>query len=195
MGVIFLRLYIKRRFKTQRNILIKKEQEKIRMEKETVEQEIIKLSNDKLQAEISHKNSQLANSTMSIIKKNELLIEINSELDNFKEELGYRIPNKYYDRIKKLINQNIESEHDWEMFEDLFDQAYENFFKRLKTGYPDLTPSDLKLCAYLRMNLSSKEIAPLINITISGVEERRYRLRKRLNLPTDQNLTEFILSF
>lgn len=195
LGVIFLRLYIKRRFKTQRNILIKKEQEKIRMEKETVEQEIIKLSNDKLQAEISHKNSQLANSTMSIIKKNELLIEINSELDNFKEELGYRIPNKYYDRIKKLINQNIESEHDWEMFENLFDQAYENFFKRLKTGYPDLTPSDLKLCAYLRMNLSSKEIAPLINITIRGVEERRYRLRKRLNLPTDQNLTEFILSF
>ena len=195
LGVIFLRVYIKRRFKKQRNILIKNEQEKIRIEKEKAEQEIIKLANEKLQAEISHKNSQLANSTMSIIKKNELLIEINSELDSFKEELGYRIPNKYYDRIKKLINQNIESEHDWEMFENLFDQAYENFFKRLKSGYPDLTPSDLKLCAYLRMNLSSKEIAPLINITVRGVEERRYRLRKRLNLPSDQNLTEFILSF
>jgi hypothetical protein len=195
LAAILLRLYIKRRFKKQRNILIRNEQEKIRIEKEKAEQVIIKLANENLQAEVSHKSSQLANSTMSIIKKNELLIEISNELDSFKEELGYRIPNKYYDRIKKLINQNIESEHDWEMFENLFDQAYENFFKRLKSGYPDLTPSDLKLCAYLRMNLSSKEIAPLINITIRGVEERRYRLRKRLNLPSDQNLTEFILSF
>jgi DNA-binding CsgD family transcriptional regulator len=81
------------------------------------------------------------------------------------------------------------------MFEKQFDQAHENFFKRLKTNYPELTPSDLRLCAYLRMNLSSKEIAPLINITIRGVEERRYRLRKRLNLPSDQNLPDFILAF
>jgi len=195
ISVFGIRYYIKRRFRKHRDILIRNEQEKIRIEKEKAEKEIIKLANEKLQAEVSHKNSQLANSTMSIIKKNELLIEINSELDSFKEELGYRIPNKYYDRIKNLINQNIESEHDWEMFENLFDQAYENFFKRRKSGYPDLTPSDLKLCAYLRMNLSSKEIAPLINITVRGVEERRYRLRKRLNLQGDQNLTEFILSF
>lgn len=195
LGIYYLRFLIKRRFKRQKEILINKEQEKVRIQKEKADQAIIKLANEKLQAEVTHKNSQLANSTMAIIKKNELLIEINNELDCFKEELGYRIPNKYYDRIKKLINQNIESEHDWEMFENLFDQAYENFFKRLKTDYPDLTPSDLKLCAYLRMNLSSKEIAPLINITVRGVEERRYRLRKRLNLPSDQNLTEFILSF
>ena len=195
LSLISLRVFIKRRLKKQRDILKRNVQEKIRIEKEKAEQEIMRLANEKLQAEVSHKSSQLANSTMSIIKKNELLIEINRELDSFKEELGYRIPNKYYDRIKKLINQNIESEHDWQMFENLFDQAYENFFKRLKSDYPDLTPSDLKLCAYLRMNLSSKEIAPLINITVRGVEERRYRLRKRLNLPSDQNLTEFILSF
>jgi hypothetical protein len=105
------------------------------------------------------------------------------------------MPNKYYERLKKLINQNIENEHDWEMFEKLFDQAHTNFFKRLKTEYPALTPSDLRLCAYLRMNLSSKEIAPLINITIRGVEERRYRLRKRLNLPAELNLTDYILSY
>jgi len=81
------------------------------------------------------------------------------------------------------------------MFENLFDQAHANFFKRLKTEFPTLTPSDLRLCAYLRMNLSSKEIAPLINITIRGVEERRYRLRKRLNLPPEHNLTDYILSY
>jgi ligand-binding sensor domain-containing protein len=195
IGLVCFRIYIKKRFKRQQDILITQEQEKIKTQKEKAEQEIIRLANEKLQAEVSHKNSQLANSTMSIINKNELLIEISNELDSFKEELGYRIPNKYYDRIKKLINQNIESEHDWKMFETLFDQAHENFFKRLKNEYSELTASDLRLCAYLRMNLSSKEIAPLINITVRGVEERRYRLRKRLNLPSDQNLTEFILSF
>ncbi len=194
-SLILLRAYFRKRLLRHRELLIKREQEKTRLEKEKAEQKIIRLSHENLQAEISHKNSQLANSTMSIIKKNELLIEIDDELENLKAELGYRMPNKYYDRLKRLINQNIENEHDWEMFERLFDQAHENFFKRLKSEYPSLTPSDLRLCAYLRMNLSSKEIAPLINITVRGVEERRYRLRKRLNLPADQNLTDYILAF
>jgi hypothetical protein len=193
--ILLLRFYYRRRLRKHREQLVRREQERARHLQEQAEREIVKLTNEKLQAEISHKNSQLANSTMAIIKKNELLIEIASELESLKVELGYRIPNKYYERIRRLIDQNIESEHDWEMFEKLFDQAHENFFKRLKSAYPDLTPSDLRLCAYLRMNLSSKEIAPLINITTRGVEERRYRLRKRLNLSNDQNLTEFILRF
>lgn len=192
---LLLRLYVKKRFRQQKEFLIKKEQEKIRLEKEKAEQILIKLSNEKLQADISHANSQLANNTISLIKKNELLIEIKEQLENLKKDLGYRIPNKYYDSIYSLIEQNITSDYDWAMFEKLFDQAHENFFKRLKTDYTDLTPSDLRLCAYLRLNLSSKEIAPLINISVRGVEERRYRLRKRLNLLSDQNLTDFILSY
>lgn len=193
--IFLLRAYYRRRMRKHKRDLLRISQEKIEQQRASAEQEIVKLTNEKLQAEISFKNSQLANSTMSIIKKNELLIEINNELDRFKEDLGYRIPNKYYDRVKKLINQNFESEHDWEMFEKLFDQAHHNFFKRLKTAYPELTPADLRLCAYLRLNLSSKEIAPLINITVRGLEERRFRLRKRLNLSSEQNLTEYIMSF
>ncbi|HSW67404.1 MAG TPA: hypothetical protein VLH16_02385, partial [Bacteroidales bacterium] len=65
----------------------------------------------------------------------------------------------------------------------------------LKADSPDLTSSDLRLCAYLRLNLSSKEIAPLLNISVRGVEERRYRLRKRLKLNSEQNLSEFILAY
>ncbi|MDP3444548.1 MAG: regulator, partial [Ignavibacteria bacterium] len=133
--------------------------------------------------------------TMAMIKKNELLIEIRKEIEIQKDELGYRMPVKYFQRINKLIENSINSEHDWEMFENLFDQAHENFFKRLKNDYKELTTSDFRLCAYLRMNLSSKEIAPLLNISIRGVEEKRYRLRKKLQLPSDQNLTEFIINF
>jgi FixJ family two-component response regulator len=94
-----------------------------------------------------------------------------------------------------MINRNISNDSDWQIFESLFDQAHENFFKRLKTAYPDLTQSDLKLCAYLKLNLTSKEIAPLLNISFRGVETRRYRLRKRLSLESDENLVSFIVQF
>ncbi len=182
---------VKKHYEEKRKI----ELENIQKEKEEKEKLIIKLQNEKLQADIENKNSQLALNTMALVRKNQLLQGITHELEGLKNELGYRIPNKHYGRINKLITQNIESDHEWDIFEKLFDQAHQNFFKRLKESYPTLTASDLRLCAYLRMNLSSKEIAPLLNITIRGVEERRYRLRKRLELDTNESLNDFILKF
>ncbi|MCX6268825.1 MAG: triple tyrosine motif-containing protein [Bacteroidetes bacterium] len=115
------------------------------LEKEHAEQEIIKLQNENLQSEISHKNIQLADSTMAIIKKNELLIEIKEELDKQRNRLGQEYPQRYFDRLLSLINKNISNDNDWQVFEELFDQAHENFFRRLKTAFPELTQSDLKL--------------------------------------------------
>jgi len=195
ISILIVRGVLKKRWQRQKQKLIEIEQQKLMHEKELAEQQIVKLQNDNLQVEINHKNSQLATSTMAIIAKNELLSEIKTEMENFKEELGYRLPKKYYSKILHLIDQNISSENDWKSFETLFDQAHENFFKRLKTAYPDLTPGDLKLCAYLRMNLTTKEIVQLLNISIRGVEVHRYRLRKRLNLDSNQNLVEFMMNF
>ncbi|MDX9942093.1 MAG: triple tyrosine motif-containing protein [Bacteroidales bacterium] len=191
----FIRLRYLKQFYRKREEVLKEEQRQIIREKEHAESELIRLSNEKLQSEISMKNSQLANSTMSIIRKNELLGEIQGELNHLREEVGGRFPKKYFSRINRLIEGNFKSDHDWELFEKLFDQAHENFFQRLKASSPELTSGDLRLCAYLRLNLSSKEIAPLLNISVRGVEERRYRLRKRIGLPPEQNLSEFILSF
>ncbi|NVO19421.1 MAG: hypothetical protein HXX13_06960 [Bacteroidetes bacterium] len=164
-------------------------------EKQQAEQAIITLQNQNLQSQISHKNIQLADSTMAIIKKNEVLIAIKNELARQKEELGTRYPTRYLERLVTLIDRNIADDHDWKLFESLFDQAHENFFQRLKQAYPYLTQSDLKLCAYLKLNLSSKEIAPLLNISLRGVEIRRYRLRKRLSLASDENLVKAIMQF
>jgi len=164
-------------------------------EKQKSEQEIIKLQNEKLQVEIQHKTMQLADSTMSIIKKNELLIEIRKELDQQRKILGNQYPSYFFERIHSLISKNMTTNQDWKIFEELFDQAHEDFFKRLKSSYPGLTQSDLKLCAFLKLNLSSKEVAPLLNISFRGVETRRYRLRKRLGLKLDSNLVEFIMQF
>lgn len=174
---------------------LEQERKQMQLEKEMADKEIISLRNDKLQVEIEHKSSQLAANTMAIIRKNELLNTIKDELSIQKDELGDRFPKKYYNKIVSLIDRNLQDEKEWETFEQLYDQAHGNFFKRLKDEYPDLTPGDLRLCAYLRMNLASKEIAPLLNISVRGVEERRYRLRKRLNLNSDTNLTEMLMTY
>lgn len=196
IGIVVMVIFLyKRRKWKQQELSLKQENERIKLQKDQALAENIKLSNEKLQAEVSLKNIQLAKNTMAIIRKNEALIEIKDELEKQKDELGYRLPAKYYESLHHLIERNISQDHDWQVFEQLFDQAHENFFQRLKSSFPDLTTSDLRLCAYLRINLTSKEIAPLLNITIRGVEEKRYRLRKRLNLSSDQSLADFILSF
>lgn len=186
--------YKRRQWKKQKQLL-KEENLAMKQRSSIAEAELIQLSNEKLQSEIALKNMELAKNTMSIVRKNELLIEIKTELEIQREELKYRLPNRYFDRIYKLIDDSINSEHDWAMFESLFDQAHENFFKRIKQNYPELTPSDLRLCAYLRLNLASKEIAPLLNISVRGVEEKRYRLRKKMHLTADLNLTEYLMKF
>jgi len=197
--VIFLIVVIRFRFayrlKKHSAELKAQEAEKLQHEQQKATQEIMSLQYEKLQAELSHKTVQVANSTMAIIKKNELLNAISNELEKQKIELGNRYPNKLYTQLKKLIDSNISTEDDWQMFQAHFDLAHEHFFQHLKNDFPNLTQGDLNLCALLRMNLSSKEIAQLLNITNRGVEIRRYRLRKRLNIPTDINLTEFILKY
>ncbi len=196
IGVILVSQYLyRRRLARHHNRMYLIAKEKMNTEKQFAEKEIMRLQYEKLQAEISHKNMQLADSTLSIIRKNEVLIGIKDELEKQKQDLGARYPARYLQRLTTLIDKNISNDNDWEIFETLFDQAHENFFKRLKQSFPELTQSDLKLCAYLKLNLSSKEIAPLLNISIRGVEVRRYRLRKRLAIASDMNLVEFVMKF
>jgi len=184
-----------KRLKIQKEKLEREEQEKSKNEKLVAEQEMIRLKNEKLQAEVDLTNLQLSSYTMNIIKKNELLIELKKTIQNHKIKAGTPQQDDITDKLIRLIDNNISSADDWKKFENHFDQAHQDFLRRLKSAYPDLTPSDLKLCAYLRMNLSSKEIMPLLNISLRGVEVRRYRLRKRLNLKTEKNLIEFLMSF
>lgn len=190
-----VRLYISRKRWKAIGKDLEAKHKKMHRDREQAEKEIIKLRNEKLQSEIDHKSQQLASSTMAMMRKNNLLNSLKEELEKQKEELGDQFPNKYFNKLNNLIENGIEDEHEWEIFEQLYNEAHGNFFKRLKEKYPQLTPADLRLCAYLRMNLSSKEIAPLLNISVRGVEERRYRLRKRLDISTDTNLNELIMTF
>ncbi|WP_291127366.1 triple tyrosine motif-containing protein [Flavobacterium sp. UBA7682] len=154
------------------------------------EQQLMKLRNEQLSQDVDAKNRELAVSTMSLIKKNELLNIIKEDLKKSSEENSGR-------NIKSVIstiNRNITEDDSWNVFKEAFDNADKDFLKKIKAAHPSLTPSDLKLCAYLRLNLSSKEIAPMLNISIRSVEIKRYRLRKKLNLLHDDGLANYILS-
>jgi DNA-binding CsgD family transcriptional regulator len=96
--------------------------------------------------------------------------------------------------VLRTIKRSLKNDDDWEFFEQAFDNADKDFLKRLKQQHEALTNHDLKLCAYLRLNLSSKEIAPLLSISVKSVDIKRYRLRKKMDLEHNQNLTEYILS-
>jgi ligand-binding sensor domain-containing protein/DNA-binding CsgD family transcriptional regulator len=157
------------------------------------EKKFINLKNEQLQIEMIHRDKELANQTMDLIRKNKFLQKIKDELEKLKmTSLDENVKDKISSIMTK-IDKDIDHKKQWEIFETAFDEVHEDFLKRLKTLYPSLTPKELKLCAYLRMNISTKEIAPLMNISVRGVEICRYRVRKKLNIDRDQNLTSMII--
>lgn len=192
VGIYF---YIQHLFRVKRE-KIKNEQEEIRRKEiEKREQQIMSLEKEKLESELTIKSKELAESTMTIIKKNEILVSIKDEITEQKNLLGSQYPNKYYDKLIRLLDENLSSEDDWAIFQTNFDRIHENFFRNLHATYPELTSNDLRFCAYLRLNLSSKDIAHLMNISLKGVEVGRYRIRKKIGLPSTKSLTEFMIEF
>ncbi|MGM0408978.1 MAG: triple tyrosine motif-containing protein, partial [Bacteroidota bacterium] len=177
-------------------------QQKINHENEVLsaQQEIDNLRNEKLRieneknkAEVELKTKELAGYAMQVTQKNEALYDLKEQLKHISQKVNPDAQ-KYLQKLIKNIERNTNQKEDWEKFELHFDQVYEDFTKRIREQYPNLTPNDIKLCAYLRMNLSTKEIAPLLNISIRGVEISRYRLRKKLNIPQNENLIDFMMN-
>jgi DNA-binding CsgD family transcriptional regulator len=176
------------RLRRQHEQVLLAEEKKQQEELAHKEQKIIRLKNEKLESEVLYKAKELATSAMAIIQKNNILQMLKQELQ--KEESSKNTKN-----IVRLINKNLSSEKDWELFEANFDLIHDCFFRNLKKRSPHLTPADLKLCAYLRLNFSTKEIAQLTGNSVRGVEVARYRLRKKLQLTQEQNLNIFMLEF
>jgi ligand-binding sensor domain-containing protein/DNA-binding CsgD family transcriptional regulator len=156
------------------------------------EKEIIALQNDKLASEVSLKNKELATITMHMVSRGKLISRIKEELSLLlkKKELSETASD--FKSIFRLL-EDAEKGEDWEQFTAHFDEVHHNFLSILKKKFPVLSTTDLKLCAYLKLNLSSKEIAQLMNISVKGVEISRYRLRKKLQLATAVNLYDFLI--
>lgn len=194
---------IKRR--TERELVrIKAEQErqmheqeiKLQVEREKRKHQLAEMRNEQLDTELKHKQSQLSDSTMNLMRKNDMLQQIDREMAALSESMRRGDPKARLTRqiqeIRKSIQTNMNDDDNWEKFEENFNMVYDDFMKTLTARFPDLKTNDRKLCAYLRMGLSSKEMASLLNTPVRSIETARYRLRKKLNLDGGENLTEFI---
>jgi ligand-binding sensor domain-containing protein/DNA-binding CsgD family transcriptional regulator len=171
----------------------RKTEERLENQKKAAEEQVIHLNNEKLEAEMKHKNKELATSTYHIIQKNKFLNTLKDELSRLSKNARSEFVENELRKISRKIDRDIKNEKDWEVFNRYFDEVHQEFHSRLMELHPELTPGDLRLCAYLRMNISSKEIAPLMNISVRGVEISRYRLRKKLKLDRDTNLIDYIM--
>lgn len=197
VGIYSLYRWQKRKFE-QQQVRHENEQKQIQylhqLELEKSEAEIVRLRNEKLEAELQLKNKELTTTAINLVQRGEILHKVKDEVLRL-NKAGAEHDNP--DDIKKIIRM-LEPEKfkmDWDQFALHFNQAYDDFLIALKKEYPKLTPNEIKLCAYLRLNMSSKEIAHIMSITIKSVELSRYRLRKKLELKPEENLFNFLMEF
>lgn len=201
-GVAALVFIPQKRFQEERALLEHRQAEVLREKNAEIdrtvaekEQAIEQLHHEKLETDLQHRNRELASLTMHLLQKNELISHIAEKLEQVEEKTGNDNLRKHLRPIKQLLFQDEHLEQDWEQFVYHFDQVHSGFFRRLREQYPQLTPKDHRLCAYLRMNLTTKEIAPLLNISVRGVEIGRYRLRRKMGLDNEVNLNEYMMNF
>ena len=177
----------------QRRIYLEKES-KIRQEQFELEKEIEKLKNDKLQIKILAKDKELVNNSLQVVKKNKVLNGIIHKLKDINLESLDESAKFQFTKLNKSIIKEVNTDHSWKDLEKHIKNVHFDFLKRLKEKYPTISPRELDLSTYLLMNMSTKEIAEIMNISSGGVELARYRLRKKLELNKKENLTGFLMS-
>ena len=156
------------------------------------EQEVMTLQNEKISAELEHKNKELMSSTMHLMNKNEILVSIKQDIEKLAKN-SQEIKSRKLEHIIKTIDNNLAEDENWNQFTSHFDQVHEGFLHRLKENHGGLTPQETRLASFLRMNLNSKDIAQLTNISVRSVEVSRYRLRKKLGLEREVNLASYLM--
>lgn len=192
--VIFVGLLIvfnKRLLDKQTYIIEQKHTDQHKKNESTIEQ----LQNDVLQKELENLQGKLTVSANALVEKDRSINTIKHELEIMFKKLEGRFPHRDYDKILKVINGQLTQKKDMLDFERHFAASQSGFYDELRMNYPNLTPADLRLCSLLKMNMNSKEISILLGITVRSVEVSRYRLRKKMELEPDENLTKVIMRY
>lgn len=178
---------------------MKEQQTRFEVERTKRQVQMAEAKADQLQAELKHKASELASSTMNLIQQNDMLLQFDDDMrdlseavrrDERKTTLTQKVQN-----IRQMLQSHLNDDKGWEQFEENFNIVYDDFMVNLMREFPNLKKADRKLCAYLKMGLSSKEMASLLNMPVRSIETARYRLRKKLNLEQGDNLSSFIQKF
>ncbi|WP_447640130.1 MULTISPECIES: ligand-binding sensor domain-containing protein [Chitinophagaceae] len=163
------------------------------LEQEKKEHQLTVMTNEKLAMELEVKNTTIAANAMLLIQKGEFLSKVKKDLSTLLVDASAKEkPVAQIKKIIKAVDLELNNKEDWDKFASHFDTVHKDYLKILKENYPQLTYGDLKLCALLRLGMSSKEIAGVFNISLKGVEVSRYRLRKKLHLEEDESLFDFL---
>jgi DNA-binding CsgD family transcriptional regulator len=177
----------------QRRLYLEKEA-RIRQEQFNLEKEIEKLKNDKLQLNLLAKDKELVTNSLQVVKKNKILNGIMQRLKDI-DTSAFDETNKFqFEKLRKSILKEVNSDKSWKDLEKHIKNVHFEFLKRLKEKHPTISPRELDLSTYLLMNMSTKEIAEIMNISGGGVELARYRLRKKLELNKKENLIGYLMS-
>ena len=200
IGLIILALIPliqRRRHRTEKSIIYRSKEQALNEKNEEINQisketksEIQRLNNEKLRTEIDSKNDQLTTITLHLMNNNEFMQDVRKKIET---NLNNNGSSQDFKKIIKTIDENLSNNDSWDRFEYHFDQVHGDYLKKLSQNNIKLSPREIKLAAFLRMNMSSKEISNLMNITTRGVELARHRLRKKLKLDRDQNLVEYLI--
>jgi tetratricopeptide (TPR) repeat protein len=149
-----------------------------------------KLEREKLDKDLEFKEKELTTHALHLAHKNEILYDLKSQLKAIKSE---SFNSRSYQNVINTINLDINNDNNWEQFRTYFEDVHKDFNSKVMRNYPTVSNNDLRLMSLLKMNLSSKEIANILNISIEGVKKARYRLRKKLNLTSEESLQELVI--
>ena len=153
-----------------------------------------RLKQRELSDQLEQKNRELTSYALNFIQKNELMGELTDRINEIKKQSDQGTAHEL-DKINRIVDNSFRIDQDWENFKMMFEEVHHGYLPALKEVYPDLSNAELKLCALLRLNLNLKESSKILGISPDSVKIARYRLRKKLDLSTEDNLIDFLILF
>ncbi len=194
LGGFFFIKNIRQRSQKEKELLEKSNE--LLQSKEALNQQAIEnaqLKQQELKQQLQFKNKELTSYTLNFVQKNELLEKLRN-IALLAKKAPAKEKDRLIDELHKTIRQNLIIDKDWEDFKRFFEEVHIDFYSKLNAKHPDLSANDLKLCSLTRLNLNIKETASMLGISPESAKTARYRLRKKLDLNSDQEIFTYLLN-
>lgn len=194
VGMVASRLYMRKQLERERQMQADARAEK---DREIHRQQLVIAEQQKqlLEKELTEKGKELASMALDAYSRQQVMSQLKASLSDARSKSSASTFRLLSTHLQKLNAAEGDANEFWSVFEKNFDLIHEHFFRNLRQAYPQLTAADLRVCALMRLNLSTKDMARLQGLSVRGIETARYRLRKKLNLPSDVSLNEFMIDF
>lgn len=172
---------------------LKQLQNEVLLEKIRSNETISQLEKLRFRDELEARNKELTSASLQLVSKNKILSDISAKAS---ESYNSGAMNREsFNGLQRIIRENQNADKEWKQFKELFEKVHSDFFTGLKASFPELTENELRLCAYLRINLQNKEISKILNVNSATIVTSRYRIRKKMSLDSKAVLEDFLRKF